>query len=157
MERNHEYQSKITWTGNRGSGTLDYRAYDRNYKIHIDGKQEIDGSSDSAFSGDQSKHNPEDLLLSAVASCHMLWYLHLCSEQGIVVMEYTDHARGIMREDKNGSGKFTEITLYPEVVITNESKTGLAQSLHEEAGNMCFIANSLNFKVRYQPVVKVLV
>ncbi|MBX9449150.1 MAG: OsmC family protein [Taibaiella sp.] len=38
---------------------------------------------------DQSKHNPEDLLLSAVASCHMLWYLHLCSEQGIVVMEYT--------------------------------------------------------------------
>lgn len=157
MERNHEYQSKITWTGNRGSGTLDYRAYDRNYKISIEGKQEIEGSSDSAFSGDQSKHNPEDLLLSAVASCHMLWYLHLCSEQGIVVMEYTDNARGVMQEDKNGSGKFTEITLYPEVVITNESKTGLAQALHEEAGKMCFIANSLNFKVGYQPVVKVLV
>lgn len=157
MERQHLYETKVTWEGNRGSGTLDYRAYDRDFKVGIEGKADIIGSSDSAFSGDKSKHNPEDLLLSAVSSCHMLWYLHLCSERNIIVMEYSDQATGVMQEDKDGSGKFIEITLHPEVVIAADSDMNIAIALHEEAGKMCFIANSLNFKVDYKPVVNVLV
>lgn len=155
MERTHQYHSKVIWTGNRGSGTMDYRAYDRYFNIQIDGKPEIKGCSDSAFSGDKSVHNPEDLLLSAVASCHMLWYLHLCSENAIVVLEYTDDAQGTMLEEKDGSGRFQSITLAPNVKIAAGGDIQKAEKLHEQAGKMCFIANSLNVPISYQPTISV--
>lgn len=156
MERTHQYTSKVTWTGNRGSGTMDYRAYDRYFNIQIDGKPEIKGCSDSAFSGDKSVHNPEDLLLSAVASCHMLWYLHLCSENSIVVLEYSDEAQATMQEEKDGSGRFQSITLSPNVKIASGGNIERAEMLHQEAGKMCFIANSLNVPITYQPSTSVL-
>ncbi|MEE1884778.1 OsmC family protein [Pedobacter flavus] len=149
MAKQHTYTSKLIWTGNKGSGTMDYRSYDRDFKISMDGKPEILGSSDSDFLGDKNKHNPEDLLVSAVSSCHMLWYLHLCSKHGIVVMEYYDNAEGIMVEDGTGSGKFTSITLRPNVVLADNKQFELAEKLHTEANKMCFIANSLNFKVNH--------
>lgn len=155
MERTHQYHSKVIWTGNRGSGTMDYRAYDRYFNIQIDGKPEIKGCSDSAFSGDKSVHNPEDLLLSAVASCHMLWYLHLCSENAIVVLEYSDDAQGTMLEEKDGSGHFQSITLAPNVKIAAGGDIQKAKNLHEQAGKMCFIANSLNVPISYQPTISV--
>lgn len=156
MERQHHYKSQLTWTGNKGSGTMDYRSYDRDFIITVEGKKELSGSSDSEFLGDKSKYNPEDLLLSSVSSCHMLWYLHLCSKNGIVVMEYVDHAQGVMEENVDGSGKFVSITLSPVVTIADQNHSELANSLHAEANNMCFIANSLNFKVAHQPKIQTL-
>lgn len=156
MERKHQYEAKIVWTGNKGSGTLDYRAYDRSYLVKIVGKPDIIGSSASVFNGDKKAHNPEDLLLAAVSSCHMMWYLHLCSEQGIVVLEYTDKATGELQEEKDGAGKFTNITLHPEVVINDKENIEKAKNLHSEANKMCFIANSLNFAVQHDIQVKVL-
>lgn len=130
---------------------MDYRSYDRDFVIDIDHKAPINGSSDSAFMGDKTKHNPEDLLLSSISSCHMLWYLHLCAKHEIVVMEYKDSAVGVMVENPDGSGKFETVTLYPTVLIADQSQSELAKSLHEEANKMCFIANSLNFPVQHEP------
>lgn len=147
----HQYTSKVTWTGNRGAGTMDYRAYGRNFDIDITGKVKILGSSDSAFNGDNERHNPEDLLLSAVSSCHMLWYLHLCATNGIIVLEYEDMAEGTLMENEDGSGHFTTITLHPTVKLAAGNDIALAERLHTEAGKMCFIANSLNFPIQYAP------
>ncbi len=154
MAKQHQYTSQLTWTGNKGSGTMDYRSYDRDFTVAIEGKQEIAGSSDSEFLGDKTKHNPEDLLLTSVSSCHMLWYLHLCSKNGIVVMEYVDNAIGIMTEMADGSGKFTSITLKPTIVIADKSQIELANKLHSEANKLCFIANSLNFEVKHEATFK---
>lgn len=154
MKREHTFKTHINWTGNRGSGTMDYRGYDRDFTIKIDGKNDILGSSDSAFNGDKTKHNPEDLLLSSVSSCHMLWYLHLCSDHGIIVLEYTDHAEGIMEEEEDGSGRFVSITLTPKIVIQSHGNVDTAIQLHEKAHKMCFIANSLNCRVDIRPEVK---
>lgn len=151
---NHLYKTTVTWTGNKGSGTMDYRSYDRDYVISVDGKTDISGSSDSAFLGDKSKYNPEDLLLASISSCHMLWYLHLCSKNEIVVIDYKDEAVGTMEELADGSGKFKEVTLHPQVLIANQVHIALANKLHLEANKMCFIANSLNFPVTHQPSVK---
>lgn len=156
MEKQHQYKTQLTWTGNKGSGTMDYRSYDRDFTINVEGKQELAGSSDSEFLGDKSKYNPEDLLLSSVSSCHMLWYLHLCSKNGIVVMEYSDNAEGSMEELTDGSGKFTSISLRPTVIIADKSQVDLAIKLHEEANKMCFIANSLNFKIEHKPTIQTL-
>lgn len=154
MAKQHLYKTNLVWIGNKGSGTMDYRSYDRDFKIEISGKTPIQGSSDSIFLGDESKYNPEDLLLSSVSSCHMLWYLHLCAKNGIVVIDYKDKAEGIMTENADGSGKFTEITLRPDVIVSKADDISLANALHAEASKMCFIASSVNFPVLHKATCK---
>ncbi len=150
--KRHNYEIKVEWTGNEGNGTLNYKSYNRNHKIISDGKYDkINGSSDPSFLGDKTKYNPEDLFLSSLSACHMLWYLHLCSVHRIIVTEYLDNATGIMEETENGSGKFTEVTLNPKVKITDGNLIKKANELHEEANKMCFIANSCNFKIGHKP------
>lgn len=151
MAKQHEYKTNLVWTGNKGSGTMDYRSYDRDFVVSIDGKPDILGSSDSAFMGDKHRYNPEDLLLASISSCHMLWFLHLCANNNIVVIEYKDSAVGTMVEDADGSGKFSEVTLFPDVIIADKLQTQLANELHVQANKMCFIANSLNFPVKHKP------
>lgn len=148
--KTHNYKIKVEWTGNLGEGTLDYKSYNRNHNIVAEGKYtEINGSSDPAFLGDPTKYNPEDLFLSSISSCHMLWYLHLCSVNKIIVTTYIDNATGTMEETANGSGKFTAVTLHPVVTITDEKMAQKANDLHEEANKLCFIANSCNFKIAH--------
>jgi organic hydroperoxide reductase OsmC/OhrA len=154
--KKHNYEIKVEWTGNEGNGTLNYKSFNRNHKIIATGKYDgINGSSDPSFLGDKTRYNPEDLFLSSLSACHMLWYLHLCSVNKIIVTEYLDNATGIMEEIDNGNSKFTEVTLNPKVKITDGSMIEKANELHEEANKMCFIANSCNFKIRHNPNITV--
>lgn len=153
MGKTHHYQSTIRWTGNLGSGTSGYRAYERSHTIGVAGKPDILASSDPSFRGDKSRHNPEELFVSSLASCHMLWYLHLCADAGIVVTSYEDHAEGTMEETPDGSGQFTGVVLKPAVTITDASRSEEAKELHHQANRMCFIARSCNFEVTHEPSV----
>ena len=155
MEKQHHYNATIVWTGNNGTGTDNYKSYERSHKIIIENKSDILCSSDPAFRGDKTKHNPEELLLSVVSSCHMLWYLHLCSEAGVVVLDYTDSATGIMDEGSNGSGRFTKVALNPVVTVTENTMVDKANELHKKANELCFIANSVNFPVTHHPTAKI--
>lgn len=148
----HQYALQVKWTGNTGSGTSNYRQYERSHTISVDNKVELLGSSDPAFRGDKTRHNPEDLLLASLASCHMLWYLHLCADHGVVVLDYVDHASGIMQETPDGGGHFTTVTLNPVVRVAAASMIELANELHELANKRCFIANSCNFPVLHKPI-----
>lgn len=154
MPHLHTYHLTINWTGNKGQGTSDYRSYERSHSIVIADKQDIQGSSDPAFRGDKTKHNPEELFLASIASCHMLWYLHLCADAGIIVTNYQDNATGIMQETTNGSGHFTEVTLHPVVTVSDTSMIDKANELHKKANELCFIANSCNFPIHHQPTCK---
>ncbi|GAB3036656.1 OsmC family protein [Oleiagrimonas citrea] len=146
----HRYAVELTWTGNRGDGTRDYRAYGRDHVLRIDGKPELAASADRIFRGDRSRHNPEDLLVAALSSCHMLSYLHMAAAAGIVVVDYADRAEGVMRTEGNG-GRFVEVVLHPQVTIAAGSAAERAAALHEDAHHACFIANSVNFPVRCEP------
>jgi organic hydroperoxide reductase OsmC/OhrA len=151
MPKDHRYNIVIQWTGNTGAGTSSYTAYGRSHSIIKYDKPSILGSSDPAFRGDPQKHNPEELLLASIAACHMLWYLHLCSEAHVIVLDYNDQAIATMTESANGSGKFTEVTLHPVVKVAESSMISRANNLHKKANALCFIANSLNFKVSHVP------
>lgn len=154
MQGQHHYRAIIKWTGNLGTGTDNYGNYERSHQIIIENKADISGSSDPAFRGDKTKHNPEDLLVASLSSCHMLWFLHLCSEAGVIVTDYTDHATGIMTETSNGGGRFTEVTLNPTVIVTEISMIDKADKLHQKANELCFIANSVNFPVKHKPTTR---
>ncbi len=150
----HEYKVNIRWTGNNGTGTSGYTAYERSHVISIDNKPDILASSDTPFRGDSTRHNPEDMLLAALSSCHMLWYLHLCADTGIIVTDYVDNATGTLVVTPGSGGHFSEVILHPVVTITDNTKISVANELHEKAHQCCFIANSVNFPVRHEPVCK---
>lgn len=151
MHKEHHYNARVTWTGNRGEGTAHYKGYDRSHNISINNKPDIQGSSDTPFLGDPTRHNPEDLLLASLSACHMLWYLHLCADNGIIVTDYHDEATGTMMQTEQG-GHFTQVILHPQVTITDSNKISLAIQLHDAAHKNCFIANSCNFPVTHEPV-----
>ena len=155
MHKSHNYSLTVKWTGNRGTGTSDYRSYDRNHIIQSDLKADIDGSSDPAFRGDKTRYNPEDLLVASLSACHMLAYLHLCAVGGVVVTDYVDQASGIMVETSDGGGHFTEVTLKPVVTVKDSSMIDKANELHHRAAELCFIASSVNFPVKHEPVAVV--
>ncbi len=150
MSKNHHYSARINWTGNKGSGTSSYRNYERSYDIAIEGKPIIKASSDPAFLGDETKHNPEDLFLASISSCHMLWFLHLCAQAGVIVSSYHDDVIGTMEEEKDGKGRFVEVVLAPKVEVEYEEMIEQTDALHKKANEMCFIANSCNFKIVHQ-------
>jgi len=150
----HRYEVKLHWTGNRGTGTSDYRAYGRDHQIAVAGKvAAIPGSSDPHFRGDRDRYNPEELLVASLSACHMLSYLHLCAVNDVVVISYEDEAVGTMTETPQGGGRFTCVTLRPRVGITSWSDAVKATELHHQAHELCFIANSVNFPVGCEAVI----
>jgi organic hydroperoxide reductase OsmC/OhrA len=153
MKREHHYKTTVTWTGNTGVGTSHYRAYTRDHQISAATKgAPILGSSDPAFRGDPSRYNPEELLVAALSACHMLAYLHLCADAGIVVTTYQDSTTGKMTEHADGSGELTGVTLHPRVSITDPARVAEAAALHSKAHELCFIARSVKFPVDHEPV-----
>lgn len=150
MTKQHHYNMNITWTGNNGTGTSAYRDYERSYTVSVKNKTPIQGSSDPAFRGDNTKYNPEELLLAALSSCHMLSYLHLCASAGVIVVEYSDNCTGIMIQSADGKGRFETVTLNPKVIVSDASMIQRANDLHKKASEFCFIANSVNFPVLHE-------
>ena len=156
MDKEHGYQVTVRWTGDTGSGTAEYRGYSRDTVIVADGKPTtIVASADPAFLGDQERWNPEEMLVASLSQCHMLSYLAVCALKKVVVTGYEDVARGTMREERGAGGRFTEVVLNPVVTVAEESMVEAATELHERAHHICFIANSVNFPVRHEPVIRV--
>ncbi len=149
----HSYEVTLSWTGNRGTGTSGYRDYGREHEVTAAGLPTLLGSADPTFHGDRGRWNPEQLLLTALAQCHMLSYLHVAVNNGITVLSYRDRATGTLVLNPDGSGQFTSVTLKPQLVITDPAQLELATRLHHDASQKCFIARSVNFPVLHEPAV----
>lgn len=151
----HRYRVTATWQGDRGTGTSGYRDYGREVSLEIDGKETLLASADKPFRGDPGRWNPEDMLVSALAECHLLSYLHACVQVGVIVTAYRDEASGLMVEDGKGGGAFAEVVLRPRVTVAEASMVDAATAAHEQAAAWCFIANSVSFPVRHEPTIEV--
>ena len=152
MPNAHHYQADLEWTGAAQGPTADYRSYSREFVLRLPGKAELRGSSDPHFVGDPTLHNPEDLLLAAVASCHLLSWLSLCARQGVRVLRYRDTPEATMAW--NGETfAFTEAVLHPRATILAGDDVALAIALHQEAHRVCFIARSVAFPIRCEAQV----
>lgn len=151
----HSYDVDVIWTGAGTEGTTGYTAYSRDHEIRVAGKPVLAGSADAAFRGDPGRHTPEDLLVASLSQCHMLWFLHLAGADRFVVVDYQDRATGTMRVEAAGHGAFTDVVLRPRVLLRGdigpEVDVRLAE-VHERAHEHCFIARSVNFPVRIEPV-----
>ena len=155
MAKLHDFASSIIWTGNLGEGTRAYKGYDRTWDIALPGKDIIHCSNDPLLGGDPAKMNPEDLLISALSACHMLWYLHLASNAGIVVTGYRDDPIGHGETLPNGAGRFIDAVLRPKISVQEGADLEFAGELHHKVHDFCFIARSVNFPVSYEPTFNV--
>jgi organic hydroperoxide reductase OsmC/OhrA len=151
----HSYQIEVTWTGNTGTGTSSRRAYSRNHEVAAAGPAPLLASSDPAFRGDPTRWNPEQLYLASIAQCHMLWYLDLAARAGVIVTAYEDRPTGVVIEEAGGAGQFDGVTLHPTVTITATSDPAAAEELHDQVGDYCFIARSINTPIRHEVTVRI--
>lgn len=154
----HTYNATITWTGAQGVGTRTYTSYSRDHEVTFAGKPPLPGSADRTFRGDPSRYNPEELLVAALSQCHMLWFLHEASAEGVVVVEYVDNAVGTMRIEAAGHGQFTRVALHPLVTVASATRhdgrpitDADLRAIHDKAHEHCFITRSVNFPVPHDP------
>lgn len=152
MAKTHNYGVDLKWTGAAHGPTSDYRGFSRDYEYRAGDKPPLTGSADAAFLGNSALYNPEETLVAALSACHMLTYLANCAFAKIEVQAYEDHASGTMTQEGR-AGRFTEVVLRPRVTVSPGSDANKAESLHETAHRDCFIAQSVNFPVRCQPVI----
>ncbi|SFO00527.1 Organic hydroperoxide reductase OsmC/OhrA [Roseovarius lutimaris] len=151
MPREHDYTARVVWTGNRGEGTAHYKSYDRTWNVETPDKPVIHCSNDPLLGGDPTLHNPEDMLIAALSACHMLWFLHLASDAGIIVHAYQDDPLAVGETDTTGASRFLRATLRPSITVPAGTDLKRANALHGEIHKTCFIARSVNFPVTYEP------
>ena len=150
----HKYKTTLHWSAEDGEGTKTYRSFARTHRITAKTKHGEDKPAIVATSAFHSldHYNPDELLIASLSSCHMLWYLHLCSEAGVVVIDYRDEAELVLRLDAKGEGKVERATLHPRVQISSGDPE-IAKRLHKEAHSKCFVASSVNFPVGCEPEI----
>lgn len=153
----HHFPCTMHWTGASLGPVRDFATYSRDLRVDFEGKPSLDMSSAPAFKGDVSRHNPEDLLVAALSSCHFLTYAAFCAKMGVVLVAYEDAATGVMERVERVT-RFTSVVLHPRVTVargTEPEKLELARTLHEKAHAGCFIASSVNFPVTHEVTVVV--
>ncbi|MCW3121566.1 MAG: OsmC family protein [Flavipsychrobacter sp.] len=149
MEKTTQYRAVTSWRSSEGTKVP---TYDRTHTVFIENKPQLMLTTANPLRGDATKLNPEDLLVAALSSCHMLTYLYLCNAAGIVITEYIDDVVGTLVEVSSDKSVFSEVTLNPKAVVASEEMINTAIALHEKAHELCIIANSVNFKVTCDPV-----
>lgn len=144
----------VAWS--RGSATFTDLQYSRRHVWRFDGGAEVPGSS-SPHSvrvpwSDPAAVDPEEALVAAVASCHMLWFLSLAAAEGYVVDSYEDSAEAVLGPIGFGRQGITDVVLRPQVVFSGERQPDARafEALHHVAHERCYIANSLRSAVRVE-------
>lgn len=142
-----EHRIRLSWTD--GGKPFTYESYPREHEIAFkDGQDRLTASASPAYRGDGKHADPEDMLVAALSSCHMLSFLAICAKKKIAVQSYEDDAVGLLEND---GGKFwiTKVILRPKVVCGADEQT-LAQ-IHHLAHQACFIANSVKTHIEVEP------
>lgn len=143
----HTYPLTLTWTGNTLDGT-----YNRNATVATEGKHPLSVSSAPEYAGDASRWNPEDLLGSALATCHMLTFLALCAKAKVEIRGYEDHAEAVL-DTVDKVTRITQVHLRPVIRVPRGTSMAKVVELFEKAHKYCFVANSVTCEAVMAPRV----
>jgi len=143
----HSYPLHLNWTGNTLDGT-----YTRNATVTNPAKHPLSVSSAPEYAGDAARWNPEDLLGSALATCHMLTFLALCAKAKVEVVGYEDAAEAVLDTVEKVT-RVTQIHLRPVIRVTRGTSMTKVVELFEKAHKYCFVANSITSEAVLKPRV----
>ena len=144
-----QHHAKILWK--RETSDFNYNTFDRTHTITYAGGVSIKSSSAPEYSGNSQYPNPEELLASALATCHMLTFLAIASKSKIVVNSYEDNAVATLDKNAEGIICVTRITLNPKITFETKPDDAKLKDLHQKAHKLCFIANSIKCEVEIKP------
>jgi organic hydroperoxide reductase OsmC/OhrA len=153
MTTTHAFSSSLRWT--RHSPDFNYNGYDRSHDIVTGSGVSLPATSAPAFLGSATRVNPEELLVAALSSCHMLTLLAIAAKKRFVIDSYSDDAVAFMEPNAAGKLSVTRATLRPKVVFSGDRiPTHDEQTrMHHQAHENCFIANSVATVVVVEPVL----
>ena len=152
----HTYEATISW--NRGEQTFVDNRYSRGHTWSFDGGVQVPASSSPLIvplpMSVAANVDPEEALVAAASSCHMLVFLWLAGKQGWVIDSYLDRAFGVLDENSEGRLAMTRITLRPHIVFSGERLPTQQEidQLHHESHEQCFIANSIKSEIVVESV-----
>ena len=152
MNNNFLYKIGLKWQG--GIDLKKNYRYNKTYELSFNNKPNLIGSADAYFHGDALLYNPEEMLLSALASCHMMSFFYLCSKEKIMIENYKDEPEGKLKMNANGSGQFEVVTLQPVIKVNINNDLEKIEELFTLANEYCFIARSCNFKIIHNPKIE---
>lgn len=151
----HTYEATITW--NRNDHAFVDNRYSRGHMWSFDGGAQVAASSSPLVvplpMSVAANVDPEEALVAAASSCHMLFFLSIAAKRGFVIDRYVDRAFGIMEKNAEGKVAMTQITLRPQIDFGGESKPTEEElaRMHHESHEQCYIANSLKADIRVEP------
>lgn len=149
MNRELKYNIGLSWLGGVNKDK-NYR-YDKTYELSFKNKPSIKGSADVVFHGDKNLYNPEEMLLAALSSCHMMSFFYLCGINKIEIKSYVDSPQGFLEINTNGSGQFKNVVLEPTIILSEKEDLVKMATLFKQASDYCFIARSCNFEIAHLP------
>lgn len=147
----HAHSATITWS--RGAQPFLDKKYSRNHAWSFDGGATIHASSSPLVVPppltDPAAVDPEEALVAAASSCHMLWFLALAAARGLVIDSYTDPAEGFMTKDEGGKEWMNRIELHPKIAFSGDRQPmpNDVAKLHHDAHERCYIANSIRSEI----------
>jgi organic hydroperoxide reductase OsmC/OhrA len=145
-----EHRATIAWT--RTSADFSYLSYNRDHEWRM-GKERVPASAAPEYRGNPARVNPEDALVAALSSCHMLTLLALATKKKFSIDSYEDEAVGYLEKNVEGKLAMTRVILRPKIVWTPGVTVSAADLdwLHHEAHEQCFIASSVKTTVTVEP------
>jgi organic hydroperoxide reductase OsmC/OhrA len=150
----HLYEATVEWRAGEGEPFLT-RQYSRAHSLKFDGGAVVRASASPLIvrepMSDPAGVDPEEALVAALASCHMLFFLDLASRAGLDVVSYTDRATGEMGRRADGKEAMVKATLHPEIAFAGEADPAKVAEIHHRSHELCYIANSVNFPVEVEP------
>jgi organic hydroperoxide reductase OsmC/OhrA len=145
------FRARSVWT--RGDAPFTYEGYGRDHEVALGSGMRVTASAAPAFRGSADKPNPEELLVAALSSCHMLTFLAIASKKGLTVERYEDEADGLLERGPDRKLWVTKVELCPRVTWGGEKRPTPEEleALHAQAHAECFIASSVRTEITVRP------
>ena len=146
-----EHRVKVNWTP--GPEGFSHESYNRDHVWTFESGIEVQASAAPGFQGNPGRVDPEEALVGALSSCHMLTFLAVAAKKRLIVDRYEDDAVGFLEKNAEGRLAVTRVTLRPKVAWGGEKAPSAEEieKIHEKAHQACFIANSVSSEVSIEP------
>ncbi|MBK8764592.1 MAG: OsmC family protein [Burkholderiaceae bacterium] len=144
------FEGSLQWAGPSPGQAFSYDSFDRTTHLQFAGGAVAQASAPAAFNGDDSRLNPETLMLASLMQCHFLTFMAVASKSGATVLSYRDSGSGRLAM-KDGRMRYVEVILRPAVELADPVHMARLATFHDKAHANCFMANSVNFPVLVQP------
>lgn len=141
------FEGRLDWNGHAPDQPFTYESFDRATRLEFVGGAVVNASAPGQYHGDDTRANPETLMLGSLMQCHFLTFMAVAAKSGVTVLSYADQATATLGKNANGRIALVSVTLRPKVRFADPAHADKMTDLHARAHRNCFMSNSVNFPV----------